>query len=172
MGGCVLLYVRVYVRVLPGVQAGRSWWYELPYKENKFASAPKMDNSADPGASIMSLMKNLYEEVRRANRSGEDASSSSGRHNSQTRPLCTCSTCVCMGEGAACVYIRLSDRDWTQPSKVFSRSSEEDPAETGVGRSVHTRQTGQTCWYEGLSCSAADVSWVSVRGFVLCLSRL
>ncbi|PHJ24906.1 calcyclin-binding protein [Cystoisospora suis] len=48
--------------VLTLQKAGRSWWYELPFKENKFASTPKMDSSGDPGASIMSLMKNLYEE--------------------------------------------------------------------------------------------------------------
>nr|CCA30117.1 calcyclin binding protein, putative [Neospora caninum Liverpool]CEL71363.1 TPA: calcyclin binding protein, putative [Neospora caninum Liverpool] len=43
-------------------KSGGQWWSDISFKETKFAAPPKLDQNADPGASIMSLMKNLYEE--------------------------------------------------------------------------------------------------------------
>ncbi|PFH32473.1 SGS domain-containing protein [Besnoitia besnoiti] len=43
-------------------KANALWWADLSFKERKFAAPPKIDENADPSVSIMSLMKNLYEE--------------------------------------------------------------------------------------------------------------
>ncbi|KFG30364.1 SGS domain-containing protein [Toxoplasma gondii RUB] len=43
-------------------KSGGQWWSDISFKENKFAAPPKLEQDADPSASIMSLMKNLYEE--------------------------------------------------------------------------------------------------------------